>query len=377
MQFACIEYNTKSGGIWTHTPERPNYLADHQREIDATSYGTWTSAMEGEHVPMSWFIEPRRGPGVGEKFRIGIRIKFKLNSRRGRPLIEFSNLGYAERFDAVLICFHPYGFRLMTELVQALRRQFPHLVIIGTHATFSLGRLRELWKSKEWFSSLRTFMDSCDVFAVANREAIEYVSLVSRTPVRYLPQFYPLEYTQQLGIRNGTKNKTIFVAGNTSRSDVVWGCLLAKEIQSRHTGYRVQVIGSEGFNDATLDGSDFDVLPRMAWTDYLKTVAQSRLVINTDVGWTNGRVQSDAAAMMTPCIGVNAGWQTELFPDLTIPDVEGSTLAIEIADKLITSDSYCQSTSQSAFDKLSEWSYSGGRRRVLEVIADVQAARAT
>lgn len=377
MQFACIEYNTKSGGIWTHTPELPNYLADHQREIDATSYGTWTSALEGEHIPLSWFIEPKRGPGVGEKFRIGIRIKFKLNSRRGRPLIEFSNLGYAERFDAVLICFHPYGFRLMTELVQALRRQFPHLVIIGTHATFSLGQLRELWKSKEWFSSLRTFMDSCDVFAVANREAIEYFALVSSTPIRYLPQFYPLEYTRQLGIRNRAKNKTIFVAGDTSRGDVVWGCLLAREIQSRHNDFRIQVIGSKAFNDAALDGSDYEVLPRIEWTEYLKTIAKAHLVINTDVGWTNGRVQSDSAAMLTPCLGVNAGWQTELFPELVIPDVEGTNRAVELADRLIVSENYYRSVSQFAFDKLSEWSYSNGKRRVLEVIADVQAARAT
>jgi hypothetical protein len=375
MRFACIEYNTKSGAIWTHTAERPNFLADNKREIDATSYGTWTSALEGEHVPLSWFIEPKRGPGVGESFRIGLRIKFKLNARRGRPLIEFENLDYAERFDAVLICFHPSGYRFMTELVQALRARFPKLVIIGTHATFSLGRLREQWRSQEWFSSLQTFMKSCDVFAVANREAIGYFSLMSSTPVEYLPQFFPLEYTESLNIKDQPLEKTIFVAGDTSRSDVVWGCLLAKEIQSRHPDYRVQVIESENFNQATLTGSDFEVLRKLDWLEYLKTVARSRFLINTDVGWTNGRVQSDAAAMMTPCIGVNAGWQTELFPELSIPDVSGSEQGIAVAEKLITSDSYRRSTSQYAFDKLSQWSYSSGSRRVLDLVNEIRANR--
>jgi hypothetical protein len=375
MRFACIEYNTKSGGIWAHKPELPNYLADHQREIDATSYGTWTSALEGEHVPLSWFIEAKRGPGVGEKYRLGIRIKLKLNARRGRPLIEFSNLDYADRFDAVLICFHPYGYKLMTELVQALRERFPKLVIIGTHATFGLGLLREHWKSKEWFSSFRTFMDACDVFAVANREAVGYLSLISETPVQFLPHFYPLEYALQFGSGDEPKDKTIFVAGDTSRGDVVWGCLLAKEIQSRHPEFVIQVIGSESFNYVALEGSRYEVLPRTGWTEYLHTVAKSFLVINTDVQWTNGRVQSDCAAMMTPCLGVNAGWQTELFPELAIPEFEGSDQAMELADKLIASEDYYTSVSKFAFEKISGWSYPNGNRKVREVVAEVQAAR--
>ena len=56
MNFAVIEYASKTGDIWRHQPGKPNYLEDPAKVIDPTSFGCYVSALEGEHIPLTKLI---------------------------------------------------------------------------------------------------------------------------------------------------------------------------------------------------------------------------------------------------------------------------------------------------------------------------------
>ncbi len=369
MRFACVEFITKGGDIWRHSSGRPNYLADHLREIDATSYGTWTSALQGEHVPLHWFISGRPGPGIGGKFGLRLRAEIKWNRWRGRSSVSFDNIGYLNNFDIVLVCFHASMHRIMREFVEAARAASPALTMLGTHATFGVGLAREKWKDAEWFNDLRLFMNACDVFAIANLEAKDYFSLVSKTPVVYLPQFYPVSYTQKYFRPRESKVPVIFVSGPTNRTDIVWSCLLARELQRRFPQFEIQVTGSKGFNFQPLEGARYRVLPRMGWEEYLDVTSRAHLILNTDSTWTNGRVQADAAAVGTPCIGVNAGRQTELFPELACPDIGGTGQALGFGARLIQDEGFYRQIAADAFARLDQWSYERGPAKLDQMIS--------
>lgn len=376
MKFACIEYTSKSGGIWRPTPKRPNYLADHKREIDATSYGgTWTSALGGEHIPLSWFINGKRGPGAGERFSLPLLVQMKLNRRLGRPLVQFRNLDYLKNFDVVLVCYHPAGYRLMTQFMVEAKQRFPDIVFLGTHAVFGIGYLREHWKDSPWFRSFGTFLDLSDVFVVAIPDEPAYLSLVSNTPIVYVPQFYPVSYARKYYRTHEAKDGIIFVAGNTSRTDTVWGCLLARELHRRFPQYTIQAVGSSSFNTEPLAGSRYQLLSAMNWEDYLAVTSRAKLIINTDVLWTNGRVQADAAVVGTPCIGVNAGRQTELFPDLACHDVVDTPRILELGARLIQDAPYYEQVTTKAFAMLEQWSYEKAPGKLEELVASYPTGR--
>lgn len=363
-----MEYTTKSGYIWRPTPERPNYLCNHQTEIDATSYGTWTSALNGEHVPVTWFHDGKPGPAVGEKLPIKTRISMRLNQRRERPILSFDNLSYVENFDVMLVCFHFYGYRMMTDFLVEAKGRFPNTVFLGTHAVFSLGRLREYWTNKDLFSHLQRFMNECDIFTIANPEAVDYFGLLTDTPVVYFPQFYPVSFAGQHFKGPEAKEKIIFVAGSTARNDITWSCMLAVQLQKSFPDYVIQIVGSQSFNYAALQYAKYEILPYMSWDEYLEVTSRAKLILNTDVGWTNGRAQSDAAVVGTPCIGSNAGRQTELFPDLACRDVEDTAKALSLGAKLIEDDVFYEAVASKALHTLERWSYESGPPRLVDLV---------
>lgn len=375
MRFACVEYTTKSGHIWRPTPERPNYLCDHKNEIDAAGYGTWTSALDGEHVPVTWFHDGKPGPAIGEKLPIRTRISMRLNRRRNKPILSFDNLDYVDNFDVMLVCFHFYGYRLMTDFLVAAKKRFPDKVFLGTHAVFSLGRLREYWTNSDLFIHLQRFMNECDIFTIANPQAVDYFDLITGTPVVYFPQFYPVSYAGRHFKDVDHKDKSIFVAGSTSRNDITWSCLLAVQLQKRFPDYVIQIVGKDDFNYAALQDANYEILPYMSWDEYLDVTSRARLVLNTDVGWTNGRVQADAAAVGTPCIGSNAGRQTELFPDLVCRDIEDTAKALSLGTKLIENADYYQSVTSRALRTLEGWSYESGPARLADLVDKFKAGK--
>lgn len=375
IQFACIEYNTKSGSIWRPTPERPNYLCDPKNEIDIGSFGSWTSALKGEHIPLHWFMDGKPRPGVDGSspfqktlfYRFGTRL-IKEIFPDGNRNYQFHNLGYLEKFNPVLVCFSLTQPEAMTQFLQKAKERYPEKIFLVTYGTFNLGRVREYWRDPSWFRHFVTFLNTGDLIILVNREAREYLQLVTKKPILYFPTFYPVHYTEKFFVPREEKEKKIFVAGTTERMDIVWSCLIAKVLQERYPDFTIQVCSWKNMNFEPLKGTRYEVLPWLQWEDYLKVTGKAMFILNTDTWWTNGRVPSDAAAVGTPCIGVNADRQKDLFPDLTCSDVMDTKKALQLGARLIDDNKFYEFIQNKAYQRLEIFSYENSRERFHNLI---------
>ena len=180
IQFACIEFNTKSGSIWCPTPERPNYLCDPKKEIDIGSFGSWTSALNGEHIPLHWFIDgkPRRGVSEVPSFHRTLVYRawkrFKREFWKDKPeKLQFNNLNYLEKFNVVLVCFHLLYHSEMTQFLLKAKEKHPDKIFLTTHP-FNLGRVREYWRDPYWYKNFVTFVNHGDIVIIVNKAARDY-----------------------------------------------------------------------------------------------------------------------------------------------------------------------------------------------------------
>lgn len=370
MKFACIEYNTKSGGIWRPTPERPNYLCDHKREIDAASFGTWTSALNGEHIPLNWFVSGKNSYGTDDETLVFYKAYGKLKELKRKIFknkIKFKNLDYLKKFDVILVCHHFYYSEAMLDFLLQAREVFKDILFIGG-LPYNLGRVREFWRDPVWYENFVTFFNNVDIFAIVDYVAKDYYSLIVKKPIIYFPTFYPVEYAQKCFVNRVDKKKIIFIAGDTKRLDTVWGMHIAKKIQEKFPEYLIQVINTSKINLEPLKGTKFELLSSVNWETYLKTISKSTIVINMDIWWTNGRVPSDCAAVGTPCIGVNANRQIELFPALTCEDISGTKKAIELGYRLLNDNSFYNEIQKIAFSRLEYYSYENSVQQFKKLI---------
>ena len=368
MKFACIEFNTKSGNIWRPTPERPNYLCDPRREIDATSFGCWTSALDGEHIPLHWFIDGKSRGGVNSDATLSRRIKRKISRKLCGKRLKFKNIDYMKKFDVIAICHNIFFPDEMVQLLRAARKASPETIFLSTHGVYNLGRLRENWRNPEWFSGLKEFFDMSDIVLAVNRKGVDYLQLATSTPVVYFPPFYPYEYTKGHFVSTEKKEKIIFIAGDTSRIDNMLSVFVAKEIEKKHPDFTISLQRWPNMNLAPLEGSKYETLPLLEWQEYLELTGKSYLMLNFDFWWTNGRVAKDAAAVGTPCVGGNADSQMELFPDLVCEDVAGVKTAIKLGSKLIDDTEWYQEMQNKASRKLEAYSYENSKKRFEKMI---------
>lgn len=376
IRFACIEFNTKSGSIWKPTPERPNYLCDPKREIDIGSFGSWTSALNGEHIPLHWFVngKPRRGSDGASPFentllyRSWTRIRKEFSSDGNREF-HFHNLGYLEKFDPVLICYSLTHPGAMTQFLQKAKERYPEKTFLVTYGTFNFGRVREYWRDPAWYRDFVTFLNTGDMIILVNKDAREYFNLVTKKPIVYFPTFYPHHFTEKFFLPREKKERKIFIAGTTERMDIVWSCLIAKRLQEKYPGFTIQVCSWKNMNFEPLRGTRFEILPWLNWEEYLRVTTKAMLILNTDSWWTNGRVPSDAAAVGTPCIGVNADRQKDLFPELTCSDVIDTEKAIALGCRLIDEDGFYRNVQRKALGALEGHSYEKAKNR-LEILLD-------
>ena len=371
IRFACIEFNTKSGSIWRPSPEKPNYLCDPKREIDIGSFGSWTSALNGEHIPLHWFVDgkPRRGvsdvPPFHNTLLYRVWSAFKKEIlKNGRPLLKFKNLKYLEKFNVILVCFHFVFSRELTQFLKEAKERYPEKVFLVTYGTFNFGRVREYWRDTDWYKDFMEFLNAGDIFILVNKSARDYFRLVTEKPIVYFPTFYPTSYTKKYFLPREKKEKKIFIAGTTERMDIVWSCLLAKKLQERFPEFTLQACNWKNMNLETLNGSRVEVLPWLRWEDYLKETGKAFLILNTDTWWTNGRVPSDAAAVGTPCIGVNADRQMDLFPDLIVSEVVDTRKALQLGSRLIEDENFYTEILRKALQNLAHHSYERANDRL-------------
>ena len=142
--------------------------------------------------------------------------------------------------------------------------------------------------------------------------------------VAFIPTPYPMEdalwdFSRPLEERSG-----IFIGTREwdvpSRNHL--GALLLARSLSEETGAQVTVFNYDGHKGARLLGEigfapeKLRVLDRkLAYADYLKEVAQHKIVLQLDTSFVPGQVAGDALLCRIPCVGGNGAIDRLAFPD--------------------------------------------------------------
>lgn len=367
MKFAVVEYSSKTGTIWKHTSNRPNYLCDPVREIDPTSFGCYVSALAGEHIPLTSCI-------IGKDIAFPTRIYRKIIKRiTGNWPSEYS-LDYFRQFDALLVVYQISDGHELVRFLKRIKKIHPNCVLLGV-PTQPYGILKNYWdKSPDNLQEIKEFMNQCDVFLTIVKRTLPIWKKMTSTPVLYMPQPYPVDFASLKFFSREKKRNVIFVAGVTGRDFIAKGQIVAKKLQELFPAYRIHMAQVPGMDIATknLQGSQFDIIPFEPWQDHLDTLAKTTLVINTDYTQTRGRVQVDAAAVGTPSIGANSDGQDDLFPSL--PGERETTIEELVAQgkKLLEDRAQYEQVVSTAKEKLEQYTYRLSKARVEELVSRMQ-----
>ncbi len=365
MQFAVIEYSSKTGDVWKHTDARPNYLADPHKEIDPTSFGCYVSALKGEHVPLTGLI-------IGRVSRTQPQTKLwrRFYKRlRGTWPIDYS-LDYLKSFTTLMVVHQLSDAGDIVNFLKKLR-QLPHPPFVMGVPTQPFGNLKQaLEQDATAHHNFVEYMDACDVMLTVVQDTLPWYQALTQTPVIYMPQPYPASYAQRYFKSQSEKKRIIFVAGVTQRATIRKGHEVAKLLQQQHPEYEIQVpkLPKAEYDTSALAGSRFKVIPFEEWREHLATLARVAIVINTDYTSTRGRVQTDCAAVGTPSLGANSDGQRDLFPDLTSGSETPVATLVNLGNRLLTDTKYYQTIVTQAAERLLKYDYgeSADRIRLLD-----------
>lgn len=443
MKFACIEYTTKTRTIWRHTPKRPNYLCDPEKEIDPTSFGCYTSALHGEHLPLTGLIygSLNRPPSLLQ------RARQDLQRRRHGAFASF-DLSPLRQFDVLLVIYQTSYDDELVRFVERAHRELPDTIVV-TCSSPPFGRLREHWKEHpETAERYRAFLDASHFNMNVCRATVPYYRFLSSTPSLYLPQPYPVEYaleqaspprnwdessaeaggalrgppaerqqpaerplptpvrghlgTSDVGAGLSPRSSApvgaerampsgggavrqdppqrppvIYVAGDTVRPDIMTGHLIAKVLQERHPELLIRVTKTPEFtlNTAFLRGARFEVVPFLPWAAQLRELAGYRLVLNTDLWWTRGRVPVDCAAAGVPCVGTTSDGQKELWPDLYAGESLGIDRLLDLAGRALMDEEFRARAIATARNRLPNYAYEDSVERFTHAVELARTGR--
>lgn len=367
MKFAVVEYSSKTGAIWKHSDNRPNYLCDPVHEIDPTSFGCYVSALAGEHIPLISFI-------IGEDVPLLNRIYRKIIKRITGNWPSNYSLDYFKQFDALLVVYQISDGHEMVRFIKRMKKIHQSCVLLGV-PTQPYGILQDRWNARPGsVQEIKDFMNPCDVFLTIVKRTLPVWKKMTSTPVLYMPQPYPVDFASLKFLPREKKRNVIFVAGVTGRDNIAKGQIVAKKLQELFPAYRIHMAQVPGMDIATknLEGSKFDIIPFEPWQDHLGTLARATLIINTDYTQTRGRVQVDAAAVGTPSIGANSDGQDDLFPSL--PGERETTIEELVAQgkKLLQDEDYYEETIRTAKGKLEQYNYRNSKSRVEELVSHIR-----
>lgn len=357
MNFAVIEYSSKTGDIWRHRLGHPNYLEDPEKVIDPTSFGCYVSALEGEHIPLTKLIN------AASLYKRAIK-------RLTGSWPQNYSLDYLKKFDCLMVVHQISNAHEVASFVKKLKRQLPHIFVLGV-PTQPYGILKpHLDNNPKDKDSFIDYMNACDVFLTVVKDTKSWYESLTTTPVEYLPQIYPTHFATRFFQPYRHKEKTIFVAGITSRPNIIKGLTVAKALQkefSDHTIHVTQIPGID-MNLSELADSNYQIMPFQQWRQHLPKLAKTALVINTDYTLTRGRVQVDCAAVGTPSLGANSDGQTDLFPELaSTPETPVDSL-VALGRRLLTDKAYYQRTTQTALNKLKKYDYPESAARLKTLV---------
>lgn len=356
MKFAVIEYATKTGQIWRPTPERPNYLGDPIKEIDPTSFACYTTALHGEHIPLTGLV------GV-------TKVKKAVKRLTGSWPPGYS-LSYLKQFDVLMIVHQLSDSHEMERLVHRVKRELPHIFVIGV-PTQPFGILKDKLDAEPKQAAIfKSYMEACDVFLTVVKRTADWYQQQTKTPVMYMPQPYPYHYARQFAKARNQKQPTILIAGVTQRPDIKKGQLVAKELQKLFPEYELIIpkVPEYDYDETNLQGSRYRLLPFEQWRQHLITLANTTLVINTDYTQTRGRVQTDCAAVGTPSLGADSDGQSDLFPELASAPATAVADLVERGQQLLTDQHYYDQTVRNAHEKLKKYDYDAAAARLMALV---------
>ncbi len=369
LKFAVIEFNSKSGGIWRHTPDKPNYLADPKTEIDTTSFGCYVSALEGEHIPLRPFI-------IGPLAKSSPPVIYyrKIYHKLLRRYPNNYSLDYFKQFTAVIIVHEIANGPDITAFTKRLKSIYPHLIILGV-PTQPYGILVDHWNK---YPAAKTdfiqFMDICDGFLTLVKSLEEIWPAMSSTPAPYMPQPYPVEYALRNFQPPAAKQPIIFIAGVTSRTNILKGHQVAVNLQRQFPDHQIQLtkIPDLPLDLSIIKNTNHKIIPFEPWIEHLEYLSRVKLVINTDYTQTRGRVQVDCAAVGTPSIGADSDGQVDLFPNQpAYSDTSIHDLVTQASHLIEDSDLYQQVTSY-ASQKIHTYNYKNSAARLTKFIESLK-----
>ncbi len=361
MNFAVIEYSSKTGKVWRHTPERPNYLADPQKEIDPTSFGCYVSAMQGRHIPLTQLVGSRK---------FGNRLYRKVVGHWPR---KYSLKSLADLAVAMVVHDIAHGPE-MTIFTQTLRQKLPSAIILGV-PTQPFGVLQDYWqRHSDWLADFQQFMESCDVFITVVQSTVPVWQSMTKARVEYLPQPYPVNYAQRYWQPLNMKKKVILVAGVTERNNIKKGLAVAKKVQRLLPEYLIQVTRTpDSANElSALEGGRFEIMDFLPWKEQLDYLGRVKVVINTDYTQTRGRVQTDCAAVGTVSIGADSDGQRDLFPNYYSSAPLSTEALVEQTVGLLREDELYDRTVKTARARLAEYDYEKSAQRLTNLVQTIR-----
>lgn len=367
MKFAVIEYSSKTKKIWHHTNDRPNYLCDPKEEIDPTSFGCYVSALEGEHVPFTWFV-------IGDHVSFIAKIYRKIVKRIMGSWPSSYDISYLSKFDTLLVVYQISDGHEMVSFVRRISQEFPEIVIIGV-PTQPYGILRNEWAvDPNKLNEIQQFMRYCDVFLTIVLHTKKQWQALTTTKIVYMPQPYPVEYALKEWKPRSAKRNVIFVAGVTDRDNIIAGEIVAKKLQEKFPKYRIQMAKVEDMelNTIELTGATFDILPFMPWQQHLSMLSKVMLIINTDYTFTRGRVQVDASAVGSPSIGANSDGQYDLFPKLLATEHTSIDQLVLQGEQLLSDNSYYDEVMRTAKERLYKYNYAETAQRITALAEEIR-----
>ncbi len=367
MNFAVVEYASKTKRIWRHTSERPNYMCDPVYEIDPTSFGCYVSALEGEHIPLLSLIAGEDVPLLTRLYRKAVKRLF------GNWPLTY-DISYLKKFEVLLVVYQISDGHEMLAFIKKLRQEHPLCVILGV-PTQPYGILREYWDEEpDAKMEIKRFMDECDIFITIVKRTLSIWQNMTMTPVRYVPQPYPVEFASKKFRPRDKKSNIIFVAGVTGRDEITKGQTVAVKLQKLFPAYRIQMAEIPGMelDVKNLTDAIYDIIPFQPWQEHLSMLSRTSLVINTDYTQTRGRVQADCAAVGVVSIGANSDAQDDLFPKLHAERETSIEQLVVQGEQLLSDASYYSEIMRTARERLEQYTYARSKERILALVAEVK-----
>lgn len=364
MKFAVVEYNSKSGSVWAHSPAKPNYLADPDKEIDPTSFGCYVSALEGEHIPLKGYLLGNVVPVSNLQIFLR-RLYRKITGNWPQNY----DLSYFNQFDVLMVVHQISDGHEMTLFTKRLKEMTNRPYIVGV-PTQPFGILQDYYPTHpEFLIDEKAYMNACDVFLTVVNETKEDWQKLTATPVVYLPQPYPVEYARQFAKPLSTKKDIIFVAGVTDRKNVALGHVVASKLQAKFPQYEIHITDTPSYTQdlSGLKNARYKVQPFLPWQEQLNYLSGVKLIINTDFTKTRGRVQVDAAAVGTVSMGSDSDGQADLFPDFYANEVTPLQTLVDWGEKLLTDTGWYEATAQKAQDRLQKYNYQASKERLMNL----------